>query len=73
MTHQIFSQKIETWLWEKKQNGYIGPQTLMAEMLDVRFQSGIWLAFKIVNFVKYLKSTDLSCPKYSQVQIKWFI
>ena len=41
MTHQIFSQKIETWLWEKKQNGYIGPQTLMAEMLDVRFQNGI--------------------------------
>jgi len=35
------SQKIEAWLWEKKQNGYIGPQTLMAEMLDVRFQNGI--------------------------------
>ena len=46
MTYQIFSQKIEAWLWEKKQNGYIGPQTLMAEMLDVRFQNGIWLAIK---------------------------
>ena len=28
-------------LAETKQNGYIGPQTLMAEMLDVRFQNGI--------------------------------
>ena len=33
----LLSLKIESWLWEKKQTGFIDSQTLMAEMLNVRF------------------------------------
>ena len=42
MLRITFSNQVEQWLNDKFMAGLIGPNTLVAEMLNVRFQKNMW-------------------------------